>query len=74
MTGVFRIGGLSHPSGGTTLDPGRLVREMDATTREGYLETYRSLWSGQGFLCDLEHESRSDEPIDQPALIKAGHE
>ena len=56
----------------TTLDPGRLVREMDAATRERYLEAYRSLWSGQGFLCDLEHESPSDEPIDQPALIMRG--
>ena len=56
----------------TTLDPGRLVREMDAATRERYLEVYRSLWSGQGFLCDLEHASPSDEPIDQPALIMRG--
>ncbi|MEW5991841.1 MAG: alpha/beta hydrolase [Chloroflexota bacterium] len=56
----------------TTLDPGRLVREMDAATREQYLDAYRSLWSGQGFACDLGHESPSDEPIDQPALIVRG--
>ncbi len=56
----------------TTLDPGRLVREMDAAPRKRYAEAYRSLWSGQGFLCDLDHESPSHEPIDQPVLIMRG--
>jgi pimeloyl-ACP methyl ester carboxylesterase len=56
----------------TTLDAGRLVREMDAATRDRYLEAFRSLWSGRGFLCDLEHDSPSDEPISQPALIMRG--
>ena len=56
----------------TTLDPRPLLREMDAATRARYVEAYRSLWSGQGFLCDLEHSSPSDEPIDQPALIMRG--
>jgi pimeloyl-ACP methyl ester carboxylesterase len=53
----------------TTLDSARLVREMDAATRERYVEVYRSLWSGRGFVCDLGHMSPSDEPIHQPALI-----
>lgn len=56
----------------TTLDPARIVREMDAATRDRYLDAYRSLWSGKGFLCDLEHVSPSDEPIDQPVLIMRG--
>lgn len=53
----------------TTLDPARLVREMDALTREHLLDVYRSLWSGQGFACDLGHRSDSSEPIGQPTLI-----
>jgi pimeloyl-ACP methyl ester carboxylesterase len=53
----------------TTLDSARLVREMDGATRERYVEVYRSLWSGRGFQCDLQHASPSNEPIDQPALI-----
>ena len=56
----------------TSLDAGRLVREMDASTRRRYVETYRSLWSGRGFLCDLRHESPSDERIEQPTLIIRG--
>lgn len=53
----------------TTLDPARLVREMDAATREHFLDVYRSLWSGQRFVCDLGHRSDSSKPIGQPALI-----
>jgi len=56
----------------TTLDAGRVVREMDKTTRERYLAAYRSLWSGQGFLCDLKHDSPSNLPLRQPALILSG--
>ena len=56
----------------TTLDAGRVVREMDRMTRERYLAAYRSLWSGQGFLCDLKHDSPSNLPLRQPALILFG--
>ena len=56
----------------TTLDPGQVVREMDPTTRERYLAAYRSLWSGRGFVCDLEHDSPSTLPLGQPALILSG--
>lgn len=56
----------------TTLDPAQVVREMDPTTRERYLATYRSLWSGQGFLCDLKHDSPSSLPLKQPALVLSG--
>jgi pimeloyl-ACP methyl ester carboxylesterase len=53
----------------SSLDAGRLVREMDATVREQYLNIYRSLWSGRGFVLDLNHVSPGDDPIEQPALI-----
>ena len=56
----------------TTLDATGLVRDMDATTRRQYVEIYRSLWSGDGFACDLGHDSSPDEPIAQPALIMRG--
>jgi pimeloyl-ACP methyl ester carboxylesterase len=56
----------------TTLDPGRVVREMDNATRRRYLAVYRSLSSGKGYLCDLEHESPSAASISQPALILSG--
>lgn len=56
----------------TSLDAGRLVREMDAPTYSRYVEAYRSLWSGRGFLCDLNHVSPSAEPIEQPSLIFRG--
>ena len=53
----------------TTLDTGHVVRDMDPTTRDRYLAAYRSLWSGEGFRCDLEHNSPSTLPLGQPALI-----
>ena len=53
----------------SSLDAGRLVREMNATVRRQYLETYKSLWSGRGFVLDLEHVSPGGDPIKQPALI-----
>jgi pimeloyl-ACP methyl ester carboxylesterase len=56
----------------TTLDPAQIVHEMDPTTRERYLAAYRSLWSGQGFRCDLMHDSPSTLPLRQPALILSG--
>jgi len=56
----------------SSLDAGRLVREMDATVRQQYLDMYRSLWSGRGFVQDLTHVSPSDDPIEQPALISRG--
>jgi pimeloyl-ACP methyl ester carboxylesterase len=56
----------------TTLDAGQVVREMDPATRERYLTAYRSLWSGRGFVCDLEHDSPSTLPLGQPALILSG--
>jgi pimeloyl-ACP methyl ester carboxylesterase len=56
----------------TTLDPGRVVREMDPATRGRYLAAYRSLWSGQGFSCDLGHDSPATLPLGQPALILSG--
>ena len=56
----------------STLDPARLVREMSPETRRQFVDAYRSLWSGQGFRCDLEHDSPSEEPIVQPALIMRG--
>jgi pimeloyl-ACP methyl ester carboxylesterase len=56
----------------TTLDPGRVVSEMDDVTRERYLAAFRSLWSGRGFACDLGHDSPSDAPILQPTLILRG--
>lgn len=56
----------------TTLDSAQVVRAMDPTTRERYIAAYRSLWSGQGFLCDLEHDSPSTLPLKQPALILSG--
>jgi pimeloyl-ACP methyl ester carboxylesterase len=56
----------------TTLDPAQVVREMDPATRERYLDAYRSLWSGRGFRCDLEHDSSSTLPLSQPALILSG--
>jgi len=56
----------------TTLDPGRVVRDMDDLTRDRYLAAFRSLWSGRGFACDLTHDSPSDAPIPQPTLILRG--
>jgi pimeloyl-ACP methyl ester carboxylesterase len=56
----------------TTLDPARVVREMDDLTRDRYLAAFASLWSGRGFACDLGHDSASDAPILQPALILRG--
>jgi pimeloyl-ACP methyl ester carboxylesterase len=56
----------------SSLDAGRLVREMDASVRRQYLETYKSLWSGHGFVLDLNHVSPGDDPIEQPALIIRG--
>ena len=56
----------------TTLNSAQVVREMDSTTRERYIAVYRSLWSGQGFLCDLEHDSPSTLALPQPALILSG--
>jgi pimeloyl-ACP methyl ester carboxylesterase len=56
----------------TTLDPAQIVREMDPATRQLYLAAYRSLWSGRGFRCDLEHDSPSTRPLSQPALILSG--
>ena len=53
----------------TTLDSARLVRDMDAVTLETYIDVYRTLWSGRGFVCDLGHRSDSSESIGQPALI-----
>lgn len=53
----------------TTLDTGQIVRDMDPTTRHRFLAAYRSLWSGEGFRCDLRHESPSTLPLRQPALI-----
>jgi pimeloyl-ACP methyl ester carboxylesterase len=53
----------------SSLDAARLVREMDPTVRQQYLEIYRSLWSGRGFVLDLQHVSPGDDPIEQPALI-----
>jgi len=53
----------------SSLDASRLVRGLDATVREQYLEMYRSLWSGRGFVLDLQHVSPGDDPIEQPALI-----
>ena len=56
----------------TTLNAGQVVRGMDAETREQYLAAFRSLWSGRGFTCDLTHDSPSEAPILQPALILRG--
>lgn len=56
----------------TSLDAGSLVREMDEPVRRQFLEVYRSLWSGRGFVLDLDHRSPSDDPIEQPALIIRG--
>lgn len=56
----------------TTLDPARVVREMDDVTRDRYLAAFGSLWSGRGFACDLSHDSPSDAPILQPTLILRG--
>jgi pimeloyl-ACP methyl ester carboxylesterase len=56
----------------TTLNAAQVVREMDPATRERYLAAYRSLWSGQGFVCDLGHDSPSTIPLGQPALILSG--
>jgi pimeloyl-ACP methyl ester carboxylesterase len=56
----------------TTLNAGQVVREMDPTTRDRYVAAYRSLWSGRGFVCDLDHDSPSTLPLKQPALILSG--
>jgi pimeloyl-ACP methyl ester carboxylesterase len=56
----------------TTLDAGRVVRDMDDETRGLYLAAFRSLWSGRGFVCDLGHDSRSNGPILRPTLILRG--
>jgi pimeloyl-ACP methyl ester carboxylesterase len=56
----------------TTLHTGQVVREMDPATRERYVAAYRSLWSGRGFVCDLEHDSPSTLPLRQQALILSG--
>jgi pimeloyl-ACP methyl ester carboxylesterase len=56
----------------TTLHPGQVVREMDPATRERYLAAYRSLWSGQGFVCAREHDSQTTLPLRQAALILSG--
>jgi pimeloyl-ACP methyl ester carboxylesterase len=51
------------------LNGAALVRSLDPATRAQFVAAYRSLWSGRGFGCDLQHESSSSEPIPQPALI-----
>jgi pimeloyl-ACP methyl ester carboxylesterase len=56
----------------SSLNASRIVREMDEPTRRRYLDMYGSLWSGKGFVCDLEHTSPGDDPIQQPALIIRG--
>jgi pimeloyl-ACP methyl ester carboxylesterase len=56
----------------TTLDVRRVVREMSDETRQCNLATFRSLWSGGGFACDLSHDSPSDAPILRPTLILRG--
>jgi pimeloyl-ACP methyl ester carboxylesterase len=56
----------------SSLDPARLVRELDPGTRDQLLAVYRSLWSGSGFSCDLGHVSPSPAPITQPTLIIRG--
>ena len=56
----------------TTLDPGQMLRDMDPATRARLVDVYRSLWSGAGFACDLEHDSYSPLPITQPVLILSG--
>jgi pimeloyl-ACP methyl ester carboxylesterase len=56
----------------TTLDAAQVVRGMDHETRQKHLAAFRSLWSGRGFACDLTHESPSDAPIPQQALILRG--
>jgi pimeloyl-ACP methyl ester carboxylesterase len=56
----------------TTLDAGSLIREMEGPVRQQYVEAYRSLWSGRGFVCDLGHTSPADDPIEQPVLIVRG--
>ncbi|MGH3452431.1 MAG: hypothetical protein ACRDQW_17370 [Haloechinothrix sp.] len=45
---------------------------MTEETRQRYLTVFRSLWSGSGFVCDLEHDSPSPAPIPQPTLILFG--
>jgi len=56
----------------TTLDPARVVSEMDELTRDRYLAAFGSLSSGRGFACDLSHDSPSDAPILQSTLILRG--
>jgi pimeloyl-ACP methyl ester carboxylesterase len=56
----------------TTLDPGPVVRDMDPAIRARLVDVYRSLWSGAGFACDLGHDSPSNVPVAQPALILSG--
>jgi pimeloyl-ACP methyl ester carboxylesterase len=53
----------------TTLDPGRVVHEMDAATRAEYVAAFRSLWSREGFICDLDHASGGSMQLTQPVLI-----
>ena len=56
----------------TTLDPARIVSDMDEETRDRYLAAFGSLWSGRGFACDLSHDSPSNAPILQSTLILRG--
>jgi pimeloyl-ACP methyl ester carboxylesterase len=56
----------------SSLNAARVVREMTEETRRQYLAVFRSLWSGRGFACDLEHDSPSPAPIPQPTLVMFG--
>lgn len=56
----------------TTLDPGQVVHEMDAATRAEYVAAFRSLWSREGFICDLDHTSEGSMQLTQPVLILHG--
>ena len=56
----------------TTLDPAAVVRDMDPATRAQYVALFRSLRSGDGFLCDLGHSSAAVTKLSQPVLILRG--
>jgi len=56
----------------TTLDPGTVVKRMDASTRAQLITVFASLRSAEGFICDLEHASAAETPLSQPTLILHG--
>ncbi len=56
----------------SSLNATQVVREMNEETRHQYVAVFRTLWSGRGFVCDLEHDSPSPAPIPQPTLVLFG--